>query len=401
MKPKVAIVALFALAIGIILFFTLGRDKDGGGGGDKAGGGGTADTAAVASGSAAPAPAVAIELVYSTEKKDWLEAQVTAFHAANPTIEVKLSGKGSLEAANAILDGTLKPTLWSPADSVVLGFAAADWSTKYQTPLAVGDAQPLVLSPLVFVVWKDRADALLAASGGVLTWQAIHKAVASPRGWLAIGGKGDWGFVKLGHTDPTKSNSGLQALVLMSLEFFGKTSGLTVSDILDPKYQTFVKEVERGVSKFESSTGTFMTDMIRFGPSKYDIAVVYESLAIAELEHAQGRWGDLHVYYPAATLWSDHPLAVLAGDWVSEAQRAAAQKLVAYLHQTDVQSQALRYGFRPAEPSVPIKSLGDGNPFTRLASYGVRVDVPPVAQTPDGPVLRNLLTMWSRVVATK
>jgi hypothetical protein len=403
MKPKLAIVALFALAVGIILFFTLrGGDKKKESPNDPVATG----SGPVAGTGAAPAGrAVTIELLYSTEKKEWLESAVAGFQKDNPAITVKLTGKGSLEAAQAIVDGTAKPTLWSPADSLVLGIADADWNTKYGVPLvaADGDAapQPLVLSPLVFVVWKDRAEVLLAASEGALSWKAIHKAVTSPRGWPAVGGKPDWGFVKLGHTDPTKSNSGLQALLLMTYEFYGKTSGLVVGDLLDPKYQQFVKEVEKGVSKFEASTGTFMTDMIRFGPSKYDIAVVYESLAIAELEHAQGRWGDLNVYYPATTVWSDHPLALLAGDWTTPDQTDAANKLVAYLHRKDVQGTALRFGFRPADPAVPIKSLGDGNPFTRLADHGVRVDVPPVAQTPDGAVIRNLMTMWSRIVSTK
>jgi hypothetical protein len=399
MKPKAAIVGLFALAVGIILYFSL-RKSDGGGGGTPPAAGSTA-----AGSAAAPVPVerVELELVYSTEKKEWLEAQVAAFQAANPGVVVKLTGKGSLEAAQGIVDRTLTPALWSPADSLVLGMAAADYQTKHAAPLFDPEAapQPLVLSPLVFVVWKDRAEVLLAASGGALSWKAIHKAVASPRGWPAIGGKADWGFVKLGHTDPTRSNSGLQALLLMTLEYYGKTSGLAVGDVLDEKYQQFVAELERGVSRFEASTGTFMTEMVRFGPSKYDIAVVYESLAIAELEHAQGRWGDLHVYYPATTLWSDHPLALLESATLTPAQRAAAGELIAYLHDPGVQASALRYGFRPAEPAVPIKSLGDGNPFTRLAPYGVRVDVPPVAPTPDGAVIRNLLTMWSRVVGAR
>ncbi len=32
------------------------------------------------------------------------------------------------------------------------------------------------------------------------------------------------------------------------------------------------------------------------------------------------------------------------------------------------------------------------------AQYGVQVDIPPVAKTPDGPVVHNLLTLWSRTV---
>src|SRR5262249_25636063 len=156
---------------------------------------------------------------------------------------------------------------------------------------------------------------------------------------------------KLGHTDPTQSNSGLQALYLMTLEFYGKPS-VDVGDLLKPDYQTFVKETEKGVTKFESSTGTFMTDMVRFGPSKYDVAVVYENLAVTEIEHAQGRWGNLRVYSPGTTLWSDHPAAIVQGDWVTDAQKKAARTWIAHLRSREVQERALGFGFRPGDPSV-------------------------------------------------
>src|SRR5438552_13198410 len=116
----------------------------------------------------------------------------------------------------------------------------------------------------------------------------------------------------------------------MSMEFYGKNT-LDVGDLLKPDYQKFVTEIEKGVPKFETSTGTFMTDMIRFGPSKYDIAVVYENLAISQLENAQGRWGNLRVYYPETTVWSDHPAGVLAAEWVTDAQRKAGRAYLAFL----------------------------------------------------------------------
>lgn len=328
------------------------------------------------------------------------------FQADNPTIKVKLVGKGSLDSAQAILDGTDKPVLWSPADSLVANLLASDWQTKTNTELfpTSGETgpQPLLLTPLVFAVWEDRAKVLLDASGGnTLSWKQIQKAVASPKGWPAIGGKAAWGFVKLGHTDPNKSNSGMQAVVLMAYEFFNITTGLTVEQMLDPKFQEFVKQIEDGVPHFESSTGTFMTEMIRFGPSKYDIALVYESLAISQLENAQGRWGSLHIYYPPTTIWSDHPIVALNAPWVTPEQRAAADKLVAYLRSTPVQSTALRFGFRPADPSVPMKSNEGANPFVKMSQYGLSLELPPATRPPEGAVVRNLLMMWSRVVKPK
>jgi hypothetical protein len=397
MKPKFAIVVGFLLAVAVILYVALGK---------KTGGDPKPSEPGNASGVAAPpAEVVEISFEYSTEKKDWLEAAVAQFHTANPSIHVKLIGKGSLDSAQGILDGNDKPVLWSPADSLVANLLASDWQTKTGSELfpTQGDAgpQPLLLTPLVFAVWEDRAKVLLDASSGQLSWKTIHKAVSSPKGWPAIGGKPGWGFVKLGHTDPNKSNSGMQAVVLMAFEYFNTTSDLTVEQMLDPRFQDFVREIELGVPHFESSTGTFMTEMIRFGPSKYDIALVYESLAVSQLENAQGRWGSLHIYYPPTTIWSDHPVVTLNGPWVTPAQHAAADKLVAYLRSTPVQSTALRFGFRPADPAVPMKTTDGNNPFIKMSQYGLSLELPPATRPPDGPVIRNLLMMWSRVVKPK
>jgi ABC-type Fe3+ transport system substrate-binding protein len=383
MNPRVLIVIGFAAAVGAILYF------------NKRGQG---------PGSTAPARAgVPVTVLYSTEKKEWLEAATQAFAKDHSGIDVQLQGKGSLEAMQSIVDGKDRPVLWSPADSLVMSLAAADWTTKTGSLLVAAEGAadapaPLVITPLVFVIWEDRADALLKAAGGSLTWKSLHEAISSSRGWPAVGGKPEWGFVKLGHTDPTRSNSGLQSLLSMSLEFWKKNSGLTVADLLDPKYQAFIGDIEKGVGKFENSTGTFMTDMIRFGPSRFDVALVYENLAASQLDNAQGRWGNLKVYYPQTTLWSDHPIALLQGDWVTPEQKKAAREYVTFLRSRAIQEQALAYGFRPADPSVPVKTQDPRNPFVRLAAYGIRADLPPAAVPPDAAVVRNLLTMWSRTV---
>ncbi|AUX48461.1 hypothetical protein SOCE26_099990 [Sorangium cellulosum] len=397
MKAKGIIIAGFLLAVAAVLFLTT-RDRQ-----TAAPEAAPAGAAAPASAAPPPAAATEISMLYSSEKQEWVEAALADFRKEHPEIALRLKAMGSIEAAQAIVDGSEKPTIFSPADSLVQNLLTSDWQTKHKTELfaASGDEapQPVVITPLVFVVWEDRANALLKASRGEISWQVIHRAVKSNEGWPAVGGQPAWGFVKLGHTDPTRSNSGLQALLLMTLDYHKKTSGLAVGDLLNPKYQAWIGEVERGVPRFETSTGAFMTDMIRFGPSKYDIAVVYENLAIAQLENAQGRWGNLKVYYPATTLWSDHPIAVLQADWVTPAQRQAAGVWVRYLRSRPVQEKALVYGFRPADTTVPLKTASQQNPFTRLSQHGVKIEIPPVAQAPDGQVVKNLMMMWTRVVA--
>jgi len=397
MKPKLAIVIGFLIAAAVIVFVAAGGKRGAAGGAPR----GRDAPAAVAGDPARPPPAVELLFEYSTEKRDWLEAAIADFERQTPGIKVKLVGKGSLDSVNDILDGKAQPVLWSPADSSLANLLASDWQTKYGKPLfpTAGDAapQPLLLTPLVLAVWEDRAKVLRDAAGGQLTWKAIHKAVVAKGGWPAVGGKPGWGFVKLGHTDPTRSNSGLQALVLMALEHF-ESQTVTVEHVLDPGFQRFVTDIERGVTRLEASTGTFMTDMLRFGPSKYDIALVYESLALSQLENAQRRWDNLRIYYPPSTIWSDHPVAILDAPWVSPAQRAAAEQVVAFLRSKPVQATALRFGFRPADPAVPIKTADGQNPFTKMARFGLTFDLPPAVPPADGPVVRNLLMMWSRVV---
>jgi ABC-type Fe3+ transport system substrate-binding protein len=116
---------------------------------------------------------------------------------------------------------------------------------------------------------------------------------------------------------------------------------------------------------------------------------------------AQGRWGNLAVFYPKPTLWSNHPFAVLKADWVTPEQRAAALELRAFLLSAEVQTRALEFGFRPANPEVKLVTTDPQSPWNRLKPFGVRLDVPAVAESPSGEVTRLLLETWRRVVESR
>jgi Bacterial extracellular solute-binding protein len=396
---KVAILGLFGLAVvGAFLFIFLRKEKSASDAVPSA----EAPTATSA-GSAPPAPAQVthIRFMYSTEKKAWLVEALGRFAHDHPEIAVDTVEKGSLDMVQALLDQGERPTVLSPADDVALNLLTSDWKQKTGADLIAADGadkpQPLVLTPLVLVAWDDRATAL-SGKDKTLTFRHLHDAIENPKGWPGAGGKADWGFVKLGHTNPTRSNSGLQALILMAYEFQKKRSGLEVKDVLDEKFQAFMKGIEKGVPKFGDSTGTFMEEMVLYGPSKYDVVVTYENLAIQHIPNAQGRWGNLRVFYPPQTMWSSHPVAVLKGDWVSAEQRAAGQKLIAYLRGKPEQQRALALGFRPANPEVPVLSTDGSGPFKNAEAFGVRVDLGSVVEPPPGPVIRNLMELWSRQI---
>ena len=68
-----------------------------------------------------------------------------------------------------------------------------------------------------------------------------------------------------------------------------------------------------------------MREMVLKGPSSYDAALVYESVAIDYLKNAEGRWGPIHVIYPEYNIWNDNPYYILNASWSSDDQRKAAQ----------------------------------------------------------------------------
>jgi len=184
----------------------------------------------------------------------------------------------------------------------------------------------------------------------------------------------------------------------MAYGFHHKHAGLKPADILNEGFQKWLRETEAAVGKFGSSSGTYMREMILYGPSKYDVIWNYESVAISDMAAAQGRWGNLAVYYPNPTLWSNHPFVVLKGSWVTPEQRAAARELRDFLLSTPVQARALAFGFRPANPDVKVVGTDPDNPWNRLKPFGIRLDVYVVAEAPSGEVTRLLLETWRRVV---
>ncbi|MDX1524239.1 MAG: extracellular solute-binding protein, partial [Anaerolineae bacterium] len=211
-------------------------------------------------------------------------------------------------------------------------------------------------------------------------------------GWATYG-QPTWGFVKFGHTRPDTSNSGLLTILLITYDYFDKSSGLSEQDVLSDDYNRWLQGLAREV-EVGNSTGTFMEQLIAFGPSKFDMVAVYEATAIAQVGNAAGRYGALGIYYPPATVSSDHPFCVLAAPWVTAEKAEAAQKFVDFLLSRPVQEQALELGFRPADATISL--TGGNTPFDKLAQNGIQTNLPPEVEVPPGNILLALIRAWER-----
>jgi ABC-type molybdate transport system substrate-binding protein len=356
----------------------------------------------------APKPVI-LNVLYSTEKDAWLAEVVAAFEASQVLVDghpvqVEMEKMGSREMVLAVLDGTNRPDIISPASMLQIAILQDQSTAAFGAPLVnMADEElcpSVVTTPLVLVAWEERAQALWGNHPGEDFWRDFQTALVDPAGWSAFGHP-EWGYVKFGHTDPLRSNSGFMTILLMTYDFHDRTSGLSAADITaDPEYQSWFLDFERSISQFEYSTGPLMEKMIAYGPSTYDIAAVYEATAIEQAENATGRYGDLRIYYPPVTVWSDHPFCILNADWVTPEKNQAARLFLDYLQSPEVQQLALlRYGFRPTDPAIPLDQ--PGSPFNVYAPNGLQRDLSglPSLQPTSGDVLNILLEFWSRNVA--
>lgn len=366
---------------------------------------------------------VAIEVLYSDEKRNWIQDAHNRFIEKHPEIQVKLTKMSSVEGAHAIIGGSVAPTIWNPADSIVLNYLTFLWYEKYSERLFAesGRDKPvdLVLSPLVWLVWPDALEKY--STNVQRPWVEIAcanipaKALPVPDAGLVDAGLIDAGApdpnladaavpevpvfdnAKFHHTSPTYSNSGLQAIYLMIYEYLGRPERLRKSDITAELIEWFRKCEER-IPAFTRSTRGLSDSMFRFGREKYEIVVTYEQVAMQLLSEAKGDAPT--IYYPPSTMWSGHPIAILQPEKQPEDVLEAARTWIAFLGSDEMQRSALKYGLRPTSPAISIRDDSDvntTNPFLGLARFNVQPDFE--SQVPDvpGPAVKELMRLWRSV----
>jgi len=287
--------------------------------------------------------------------------------------------------------------VWSPASALYKDIFVQEWQVKYsQNPIL--KEEPIALSPMVFVMWDERYQAF-AQKYKAVSFLTISQALQEKGGWDAIAQRPEWGLFKFGHTHPNESNSGLMTIVLAAYSYHKKTKDLQLKDVVDVGFQNWMQGMERAVSGLSNSTGNMMKEMVLKGPSSYDALLVYESVAIDYLKNAEGRWGQLRIIYPEYNAWNDNPYYIIDAPWSSKDQRKAAETFLTFLLSEAIQRESLVHGFRPANPSVPVKF--PDSPFVKYSDYGIKVDLAKICDPPRAEVVNNLLQSWQRSQANR
>jgi Ca-activated chloride channel family protein len=340
-----------------------------------------------------------VSIVYGSEKRAWLEPLIEQYNAENhktedgATIIIEATPMGSIESVDAIISGQIQPTVWSPASSIYVPVANAEWRASHAEGLTDAKLNDLVLSPVVIAMWEPMARTI-GWPDTPIGWSDIAQLAISEEGWAEYGYP-EWGEFKFGHTHPDFSNSGISSAIAEVYAGVGKQRGLTQDDLQNQSLHDFLTDVESSIIHYGRSTGFFADRMFERGPSYLSAAVMYENLVIEqEQKRLTGQSPQLPVvaiYPKEGTFWSNHPYAILNAPWVTEGQRSAAEDFENFLLDTPQQTRAIEYGFRPADPAIPLTSPLD-------TQHGVDISQPQtVLEIPTADVTAAIRDLWKDV----
>ncbi len=353
---------------------------------------------------------VTLSMDYGSEKELWIKDVVAAFNSRHLTacdgpITVNATPIGSGDSMQQILDGSIKPDIWSPAGRAWVNLLDAKWQQKYGTHIiSTGgtDTPSLVNSPVVIAMWKSEAQAL-GWPNTPIGWAEIAK--LSTQGWSAFGHpelQQRFGDFKFGHTRPDLSNSGLDGVIGEYYAGAGEQHTLSLNDVESSQAREFVSNVESSIIYYgdnssNNSTGFFATKMFCSGPSYLSAAVLYESLVV---EGNQGKVVDSNgkpcqlsepvvaIYPKEGTFFSDHPFVIPQAAWVTPSIQAAALVFRNFLLAPAQQQKALQYGFRPGVPGMSITSVINNANGADPQQPQARLVVP------QGNVIEAVLSSW-------
>ena len=306
---------------------------------------------------------ILLTVASSSTKQKWMEQIVANFHAedkrssSGKKIKVDVSPVLSGGSMNAILEGNLKPAVWSPgAQSWVKQFNES-WDQSYHSTLMSESCQPSIHTPLGFAMWRPMAEAL-GWPDKPIGWNTIVDLAADPNGWGSYGHP-EWGKFRFGHAHPQYSNAGLLTMTSFVYGMTGKTDTLRAEEVYSPKVESALRTLAQNTSKYGMVTTDLLKLMAKQGPRFLHAVATFESDTVnLNLERSgELRFPVAFIFPSEGTFWGDHPYCILdKAEWVSQEQAEAAANFREYLLLEEGQTLAVDYLLRPLDGSIPLKA---------------------------------------------
>jgi Ca-activated chloride channel family protein len=329
----------------------------------------------------------------SSAKTNWVNEMVTRFNASGTkvggkTISVTQFHVTSGGSFDQIREGKIKPDLWSPGDESWLHMAKAYFRDVKQMDL-FDEYTPLVNIPLVIAMWEPMAKVL--GYPKPIGWKDVAGVAKNPKGWAALGHP-EWGKFRWGHAHPD-ANSGFLTIISEVYAASGKTEGITPADLKNPKVVAFLKDFEGAVEHYGLSNSWIDELMHRKGPAYLSACVQYENTIIQTNEKHNNKPFKLLAIYPEeGNFWTQHPVAVLKGDWMTPEKDEGCKKFIQFLLSENAQRRAMEMGLRPI-----LKDLEMGSPFDLEHGVIATISADRMFKVPEEGVLKRIRDLWEEV----
>ncbi|KAI8808331.1 bacterial extracellular solute-binding protein-domain-containing protein [Cladochytrium replicatum] len=286
-----------------------------------------------------------LTLQAANTKQDWLTLAGSKFNDSKTTVNgqavsVNIAFTGS-NLSSTIFGGW--PDAWSP-QNVLWVNQVTDYYKNSATkpPFLISGAKPdcleTITTPIGVAMWRTMAEAL-GWPGRDIGWKDL--VTLAEQGWSSVGR--NYGDFRLGYGHPEFSNSGRLTIVAAIYALANQRGNLAPSDINNATIAAIQK-----ISFAVQHMGTIETDLLdrmaRRGMNYLHAVSTYEANVINFNRNNPNSTGLVFIYPADGTFWSENPLCVITAD----ATKAEAIKSFRnYLRTTEVQKQAIVYGFRP------------------------------------------------------
>ena len=306
-----------------------------------------------------PEGTVLVSIASSNTKRNWLDAVVENFNdegfitSGDMAIVADVEHVTSGGSMNAILDGNLKPVVWSPGDPSWVEQINTTWQQRNNRSVNSDECLPTVYAPLGFGMWRPMAEAL-GWPDEEIGWDTIVELAADPDGWASYG-RPEWGQFRFGHTHPGYANSGLlsmTAFVHGVVESEGQLAPAQVYEAEDA-----MRALEQNTSKYGRQAPALLELMASQGPSFLHAAAVPEADTVRfNVERGDELAFPLAFIFPSGgTIWANHPYCILDNtEWVSDEQAEAAEIFRDYLLARERQELAVDNYLRPLDSSIAL-----------------------------------------------
>jgi Ca-activated chloride channel family protein len=259
-------------------------------------------------------PVVTVTYAYSTDAAGLLEPLIAEFNnskveSGGSTVKVQPSVVGGLASGKTrdlIKQGSLKPVAWTPASSMWGQLLDAESDSSL-----VPERNPsLVQSPLLVAMFNSTNDRLKLDG---LEPKNLRDVLA-----LSTDNK-----IRLAHTDPELSTSGLFA-VLSEFYLAAGRDGATLTEGDVDAARAAVGTYERSIDHYVDIAKDFIPQWCRYRQEFADAAYMQETTYL-ELQHNPDCPGQFMAIYPDdVPLAADYPYMVLDASWVDSKEREAA-----------------------------------------------------------------------------